>query len=117
MHAGSLRESFYRHFLPQRMAASGVEVDWRSLPGPAACPGCEREAIQPGRRALVFRRGPRGTDRLIGQAFHGFECLALRAGQCAWEEQDRGSGRAEAYRLVERWATDQARLRRIPPGS
>ena len=92
-----------------------VEVEWRSLPGSAACPGCARGFIPAGSRALHFRRGPRGTDRLIGQTFHGFACLRSRAEQCAWEEDGRGSPRAEAYRDVERWAAEKDRLRRQGP--
>lgn len=97
------------------MAGGLILAEWRTLPGSAPCPGCDRGTILSGARALVYRRGPRGTDRLIGQNFHGFACLARRADQCAWEEPDRGSDRADAYREVERWAADQDRRRRQTP--
>lgn len=105
---------FYREGIPSPMAGTAVVTEWRTVPGPTPCPGCARGAIPTGGRALVFRRGPRGTERLIGQSFHGFPCLRRRAEEYAWD--DPGDGRrSEAYREVERWAADQERRRHLPP--
>ena len=96
------------------MAEVAVAAEWRTVAGSTPCPGCERGPIPTGGRALVFRRGPRGTDRLFGQTFHGYVCLRRRAEECAWEES-RSPDRAEAYRAVEQWAADEDRRRRLGP--
>lgn len=97
------------------VAGPVVQVEWRHVAGSVVCAGCDRGPIPAGTRALYFRRGPRGTDRIIGQSFHGYACLGRRAEECAWEEEGRGSGRSEAYREVERWASEEERRRRSVP--
>ena len=87
-------------------------VEWVSLPGPASCTGCALGRIETGRRALRMPKGPSSVSRLVGQWFHGYECLARAAEQAAMDEDDRGSGRGEAYRDLSMWARAQERARR-----
>ena len=86
--------------------------EWASLPGPAVCTGCGMGRIETGRRALRIPRGPSNINRLVGQWFHGFDCLARSAEQAPLDEDDRGSPRGEAYRELAMWAREQDRARR-----
>lgn len=97
------------------MRADGYRIEWVTLPGPAPCLGCGLGRIETGRRALRIPKAPSSISRVVGQWFHGFECLARRAEQAAMEEEDRGSGRGEPYRDLAMWARAQERARRAVP--
>ena len=97
------------------MPAEPYRIEWASLPGAATCLGCGVGRIETGRRALRIPRGPSSISRIVGQWFHGYDCLARRAEQAAMEEEDRGSGRGEAYRDLAMWARAQDRARRAIP--